>query len=300
MDQMMPEMDGIEATRIIREEIGTEYARNIPIIAVTANALPGNEEIFLSKGFQAFITKPVEIARFDAVLRQWVRNEEQEKLFMESKKTEYFHDSRSGQERRSNIDRRSTLFFGGKIQGINIQKGLERFSGDQETFLEVLQSFSVNTKLLLGEIKDVNKENLAVYAINVHGVKSSCRGISAEEAGMQAEKLEMAAKAGDLDFVTANNPLLINDVLTLIANIEAALSKEIRKTEKPKKDRPYKEALDNLRAACEEYKIEAVENVIKEIECFEYTGDGGLVHWLRENISQMNYREIVNRLSGAA
>jgi CheY-like chemotaxis protein len=43
MDHMMPEMDGIEAVRIIREEIGSEYARTVPIIALTANALVGND-----------------------------------------------------------------------------------------------------------------------------------------------------------------------------------------------------------------------------------------------------------------
>jgi len=59
MDHMMPEMDGIEATRIIREEIGTEYSQNVPITALTANAIVGNEEMFLSKGFQALISKPI-------------------------------------------------------------------------------------------------------------------------------------------------------------------------------------------------------------------------------------------------
>jgi len=72
MDHMMPEMNGIEAVRIIREKIGTEYAKTIPIIALTANALVGNEEMFLSKGFQAFLPKPIETSRLDAILRQWV------------------------------------------------------------------------------------------------------------------------------------------------------------------------------------------------------------------------------------
>ncbi len=78
MDHMMPEMDGIEATRIIREEIGTEYARNIPIIALTANALVGNEKMFLDKGFQDFISKPIDMVKLDSVLRRWVRDKSQE------------------------------------------------------------------------------------------------------------------------------------------------------------------------------------------------------------------------------
>ncbi len=78
MDHMMPEMDGIEAARIIHEEIGTEYARNIPIIALTANAVVGTEEMFLSKGFQDFIPKPIDTAKLDAVLRRWVRDKSRE------------------------------------------------------------------------------------------------------------------------------------------------------------------------------------------------------------------------------
>ena len=78
MDHMMPEMDGIEAARIIHEEIDTEYARNIPIIALTANAVVGTEEMFLSKGFQDFIPKPIDTAKLDAVLRRWVRDKSRE------------------------------------------------------------------------------------------------------------------------------------------------------------------------------------------------------------------------------
>jgi signal transduction histidine kinase/ActR/RegA family two-component response regulator len=70
MDHMMPEMDGIEAVRIIRGEIDSAYARQLPIVALTANALAGNEEMFLSKGFNGFISKPIDINRLDEVLRK--------------------------------------------------------------------------------------------------------------------------------------------------------------------------------------------------------------------------------------
>jgi CheY-like chemotaxis protein len=72
MDHMMPEMDGIEAVRIIRNEIDSDYARSLPIIALTANALAGNEEMFLGKGFNGFISKPIDINRLDDILRKWV------------------------------------------------------------------------------------------------------------------------------------------------------------------------------------------------------------------------------------
>jgi len=304
MDQMMPEMDGIEAVRIIREEIGTEYAMTVPIIAFTANALVGNEEMFLSKGFNAYITKPLDVNRLDVIIQKFVKDEEYEKILEESKGKESGEsvfdshtkeDRRCGDDRRNGTDRR---LFEEKIKGINMQKGLERFSGDRDTYIQVLRSFASNTHHLLEQMKDVNKENLAAYAINVHGIKSSCRGICAVEAGMQAENLEKAAKAGDIDFVNVHHPQLAENVLMLMAGINDALHLEKGNFEKVKKDKPYREALEKLRAACEDYKTEEIDAIMKEIECFEYTEDDGLVEWLRENIDQMNFMETAEKLSG--
>jgi CheY-like chemotaxis protein len=73
MDHMMPDMDGIEATRIIREEIGSAYAGTVPVIALTANALVGNEEMFLSKGFSGFLPKPIDLADLDQILNWYVK-----------------------------------------------------------------------------------------------------------------------------------------------------------------------------------------------------------------------------------
>ena len=60
MDHMMPEMDGIEATKRIREIEG-EYYKNVPVIALTANAVNGAKEMFMASGFQDFVSKPIDM-----------------------------------------------------------------------------------------------------------------------------------------------------------------------------------------------------------------------------------------------
>jgi signal transduction histidine kinase/ActR/RegA family two-component response regulator len=72
MDHMMPEMDGIEAVKIIRNEIDGDYAKTVPIIALTANAIVGNDRLFLDNGFQDFLSKPINVIRLDEVIHRWV------------------------------------------------------------------------------------------------------------------------------------------------------------------------------------------------------------------------------------
>jgi signal transduction histidine kinase/ActR/RegA family two-component response regulator len=72
MDHMMPGLNGIETVRIIRNEIDSEYAKKVPIIALTANAIVGNDKIFLENGFQGFLSKPINTALLDAALRKWL------------------------------------------------------------------------------------------------------------------------------------------------------------------------------------------------------------------------------------
>jgi CheY-like chemotaxis protein/anti-sigma regulatory factor (Ser/Thr protein kinase) len=77
LDQMMPDLDGIETFRAIRNLPG-EYARKVPIIALTANAIVGNEQKLLSEGFQAFMSKPIDLKRLDELLRQFVSDPDRE------------------------------------------------------------------------------------------------------------------------------------------------------------------------------------------------------------------------------
>ena len=71
MDHMMPEMDGVEATQIIRN-MKERYYEEVPIIALTANAVNGAREMFLGNGFNDFLPKPIETAVLDRVLRAWL------------------------------------------------------------------------------------------------------------------------------------------------------------------------------------------------------------------------------------
>ncbi|MDR2454966.1 MAG: response regulator, partial [Deltaproteobacteria bacterium] len=77
LDQMMPDLDGIETFRAIRNLPG-EYARKVPIIALTANAIVGNEQKLLAEGFQAFMSKPIDLKHLDELLRQFVSDPERE------------------------------------------------------------------------------------------------------------------------------------------------------------------------------------------------------------------------------
>jgi CheY-like chemotaxis protein len=73
MDYMMPEMDGIETVRKIRD-LDTDYAKDIPIIALTADVLDASGKMFLEKGFNDFMSKPIDIMKLDAILKKWVMN----------------------------------------------------------------------------------------------------------------------------------------------------------------------------------------------------------------------------------
>ncbi|MCL2380747.1 MAG: ATP-binding protein [Treponema sp.] len=283
MDHMMPVMDGIETLRIIREETGSEYAKTVPVIALTANAILGNEEMFLSKGFQDFISKPIEMARLDAVIKKWVRDKGLEQ------------DSSPPQTGAGNSGRRFPL---GTIAGLDMEKGLERFNGDTESYIQVLRSYAANSRALLKTAAKVTKDTLADYAITVHGIKGASWGICAGPVGDMAEALEKAAKEGNLGFVLSNNAAFIEDSEKLLADMEAMLDTIPAEKPKPKKDKPDTETLLKLLSACEAYEMDGVDAAMTEIESCEYEADGGLAAWLRENINKMNFAQIRERLAG--
>ncbi|WP_461252343.1 response regulator, partial [Treponema sp. R8-4-B8] len=81
MDHMMPRMDGIEAVKIIRS-----FGYNEPIVALTANALAGQAEIFMNNGFDDFISKPIDIRQLNGVLNKLIRDKQSQETLEDANK----------------------------------------------------------------------------------------------------------------------------------------------------------------------------------------------------------------------
>ncbi len=283
MDHMMPGMDGIEATRIIREEIGTDYARNIPVIALTANAIVGNKEMFLENGFQDFISKPIDMAKLDAVLRRWVRDKELEKGLSGS---DVLPESAA-----SAISDAVHSSGGIVIEGLDMRKALNRFGGDEDALFDVLRSYARNTRLLLDDLaKHLETENMAGYAITVHGVKGSSYGICAENIGMAAEALEEASTMDVLSVVKADHPALAAMVGALCDSIDRTL--QSIDSNKPYAYKPDPSLLEELREACRAYDMDGVDKVMGQLEAFRYEHGEELISWLREKVDDMAFEDI--------
>ena len=325
MDHMMPEMDGIEATRIIREEIGTEYAQNIPIIACTANAIVGNKKMFLRNGFQAFLSKPIDIAQLDHILRHWVRDKKQEKT--EEYITALKQHKADVKQSRANAKKRKQesgdhpqvegVFqeISEAIHGIDIEKGVKIFDGSSEEYMKFLQYYANDTSVHLENIKDVCESihlqydldeepliTLSDYAIIVHGIKGASYWIGANEIGDAAAKLELAAVDEDIQVILDRHPSFIIQVQTLIDEIQNLCQEEETSTtmdmdvENIRGDDLLHRMLLKLYYACHHYRMDDIDDVLMKLEESPKHKDHPLLEWLTEHVLHMNFQEIKDRI----
>jgi HPt (histidine-containing phosphotransfer) domain-containing protein len=241
--------------------------------------------MFLSSGFQAFLSKPIDIARLDAVIRQWLRDPDKEPTDA---------DSETPEESYKDIE---SVFRGREVEGLNIQKGVERFRGDPDVYINILHSYAASTRSLLDAIETVHEDKIANYEITVHSIKGSSFGICADNVGKFAADLENAAKTGDLNFIKNHNQPFLDIANKLLSDLDELLIFLDSDNPKPKKDTPDEEYLKQLAAACTAYNMDAVDAAMTEISQYRYTADGGLADWLKENVETLNFEEIIKRLS---
>jgi signal transduction histidine kinase/CheY-like chemotaxis protein len=300
MDHMMPGMDGIEAVRIIRNEIDSDYARNVPIIALTANAIIGNEKLFLNNGFQDFLTKPIDIMKMNESINRWVRDKKLEKelsLDTESRLAEGGQDMKNENSDKGGkrLEQQITeLIRSIQVEGLDAERGLERFGGDGKSYMDSLRSYVVHTPPLLEAAQAA--ESLADYAITVHGIKGSSYGISANAIGQRAEQLEHAAKAGNRDFVKGETEGFIEAAGQFIEDLTGLLDMLEEKMQKPRKAAPDPVLLDRIRDAAENYDMNSLDSIMEELEQCIYEADADLIPWLREQIDKSEFEEIMERL----
>jgi CheY-like chemotaxis protein len=219
MDHMMPLMDGIEAVKIMR---GMGYTH--PVIALTANAVVGQADMFLTNGFDDFISKPIDMRILDMALIEYIYDKQTPEVkaaaVAEKKKLEA-QAAAIAETRQSPLSSADTLPF--DIPVLNVRRGLAIFEGDRETYVAALRSFTKNVPEMLDKLRNVTEVNISEYATNVHGLKSISGWICADGIQVRAASLEILAKAGNFVGVTALNPYLIEEVETFLSNLNIQL-----------------------------------------------------------------------------
>jgi CheY-like chemotaxis protein len=289
MDHMMPGMDGIEAVRIIRNEIDSGYARSVPVIALTANALIGIKEMFLSKGFNGYISKPIDIVQLDSVLNVWVRGRQSAEAQAEAEKERAVREDRMDQGKTGSLE-------GCIIDGVDLIQGRERYNS-VSAYLDILHSYVAHTPPVLEKLKRPSPEPLSEYTVKILGLKGSSYGICANGAGKKAGELEAAARAGDIEKVMAESGPFIETVKLLLARLEELLKSAAARRETAKQaPAPDSELLARLLDAAKRYKTAAMEEILEELESYEYEQGGELVVWLRTQMADLEYDQIRTRL----
>jgi PAS domain S-box-containing protein len=175
MDVQMPEMDGIEATALIRRK-EEKTGGHIPIIALTAHAMKGDREICLKAGMDGYVTKPVKSDELLSAIEALTQKSESGEPIVSAPQQ------------------------GIKTEDVcNREDAMTCADGDEVLFREVVQIFLDECPKYMSEISDAIKENNASRLARAsHALKGSVGNFRAHTVFETALKLEMMGKGGDL------------------------------------------------------------------------------------------------------
>jgi len=242
----------------------------------------------LKNGFQAFLAKPIDMLKLDAILKRWVRDKSREDLDSPAPGTV--------SQLPDDICENVTMI---QIPGVDSSKGMALYGDDADLYISVIESYARNTPAVISNLRNVRDENLAEYAITVHGLKGASNNIGAVHIGQGAERMEKAAKAGNLDVVLAENATLLEETEKLVDEIQNWLN--ARNAEKPKPVRASidPELLERLRNCCENFDMSGVDETMARLTEFSYENntDNDLIVWLCEKTATSEFDEIVMRIN---
>jgi CheY-like chemotaxis protein len=192
MDLQMPVMDGLTATRTIRElETGT--SRRVPIIALTANAMRGDKERCEAAGMDGFLTKPIEVERLRDTLAKFGLNAD--------RKTAHTEAIAVSELLEQNVT--------AAAPPIDLARLNEITGGDPEFAKELIETFISSCEAQIVEIHDaIGAADHRSLARSAHKLKGACANIHAEEMRLLVARLESEALTTNADDLLACNAQL--------------------------------------------------------------------------------------------
>ncbi len=229
MDHMMPEMDGIETFKKLREE--NLIPGETVMLMMTANAVVGAKESYLSEGFTDYLSKPIELARMEEKLEKYLPDELKEKPAEAGSVSESSSDRKTAEGSSEDSLEFDALEFpandGGadnshaatdtafidrlKEKGVDTEAGLNFCMGNAKFYAEILEEFQTSAEQKITDLDTfLEKGDLHEYETAVHSLKSTSRTIGANELSELARQLELAAADGKADFVKDNHGRLMD------------------------------------------------------------------------------------------
>ena len=215
MDHMMPVMDGVQTMHAIREMDGNP-SRDIPIIALTANAVVGAREFYLKEGFEDYLTKPIEPEKLEDMMIKYLPKE---LVYLSGNSEEA--GGEEAEEDTISMDEESLINM-----GINFSHGLKYMGGSRALYAKVLHDFRDMLSEKEEQLKSmISKGDVYGYAIIVHALKGNARNVGADELAEEAFDLEKKSKEGQLEEVEVRSPILFSMMQTLSENLSKYFKK---------------------------------------------------------------------------
>ena len=293
MDHMMPEMDGVEATKEIRS-LGGKYEELI-IIALTANAVSGAKEMFILNGFNGFLSKPIETGELIVILRDSLPPD---KVLDQPDQEKVPGDMPYDDNEKPDQD--SFLDAIRKTGSINTEIGLGRVSNIADMYKETIELFY---KKLPGECDKMEgflfDKDLHNLAISVHGMKSSLSTIGVMELSETAARLEMASKSMELEDCEKDFPAFLQSLRFLHEQLSAIIPKEETAAGRPQGDTGY--LLENVQAALDaanDFDGDLAVQVLDSLTAYDYGMEiNSLLENAKDAIADFDYDAAIENLS---
>ncbi len=208
MDCQMPEMDGYEASRQIRQGKAGEENKGIPIVAMTANAMMGDREKCLDAGMNDYLSKPIEPDKLFTKLQQWMPKSADEKIIAA-------RDAEPEKEQPDVLTEKDIW---------DSESALKRVRGKQKTLDAMIKLFISDMPGRIANIEQaLSENNLEVLRHEAHTIKGTAGNLSALQLQSAAEFLEQHVKEGKeegLDTLVEEVIRANKQLLSIFNNVE--------------------------------------------------------------------------------
>lgn len=250
MDLQMPEMDGYTSTKEIRKN---PLFKDLPIIAMTADAMVGIKEKCLSVGMQDFISKPIDPDEVFGTLVRWIKPKKE------------FADVEIPKSQEPRLTEEKIMLP--DIKGIDFGDGLRRVGGNVRLYKDLLRKFANSNSDFKEKMVDAidNDENELAIRL-AHTLKGVSGNLGAKELNRKVRELEYDLKANDGANLNELLSIVLDELNPIIEEINNALGDETMPEKKRKMSKEeYDRKLNELKELLENYDSESVE-MVKDLE----------------------------------